>query len=401
MSSKELRRLRLRVAAFVLATVTALVVMTLVLGQSKGVLQRNITLYTAFENVAGLVRGTQVRLAGVNIGIVSAIRFSDDPKARRVYVDLAVREKYVHLIREDSMAMMSSKGLLGDNVVDLTLGTAGHRALAPGEFIKSVEQPNLTSTLDQVNHALAKLERFVGSADEGLRSVVTPEFGANMGRISRSTAELLETAQRGDGLAHDLLYDSSLSRDARLVVRDSRAVAAKLAQAAGELQEVVARVRHGDGMLHGMIYAGNGGRAMKDLESTMADLSDVAAQVREGNGIAHTLIYEDDATNLIQDLGEAARVVRRLAVQTEQGKGTVGGLLKDPTVYEDLTQVVNNVKRNTLLKALIRFTIRNNNLKREAAMRAKSEPTVEPPQAAPPAQPSALEQPDPTHVPAE
>jgi hypothetical protein len=37
--------------------------------------------------------------------------------------------------------------------------------------------------------------------------------------------------------------------------------------------------------------------------------------------------------------------------------GTLGGLLKDPTVYEDLNTVLGNVKRNTLFKALIRYTV--------------------------------------------
>jgi hypothetical protein len=49
----------------------------------------------------------------------------------------------------------------------------------------------------------------------------------------------------------------------------------------------------------------------------------------------------------------------------QQGKGTVGGLLKDPSIYEDLKLTLGKVQRNVLLKALIRAAIRGDGLKRE------------------------------------
>jgi phospholipid/cholesterol/gamma-HCH transport system substrate-binding protein len=360
------------VAIFVLVTLAALLVMTLTLGRSRQVLAKNVTLHTSFENVAGLVRGTQVRLAGVNVGIVSAIRFSEDARtARRVFVDLTVRERDLHLIRADSVAMMSSKGLLGDNVVDVTLGSQDQPQLKDGDYIQSSEAVSITSAMDQVNRSLAKLERFVDAADERLRLFLTPELAANFNRIGQSTASLLEEAQHGDGLAHQLLYDPALAKDAQSALRDTRTLADRLSNASNDLERVLAEVQQGDGVLHGLVYGEGGPATLKDLQATLRDVSHVTQELRSGNGIAHTLIYEDAGQNLVRDLSDAARIVRRLAVQTEQGKGTLGGLLKDPTAYEDLTTVFGNIKRNTLLKAVIRFTIRNDNLKRSESLRAQ------------------------------
>ena len=58
---------------------------------------------------------------------------------------------------------------------------------------------------------------------------------------------------------------------------------------------------------------------------------------------------------------------RRVAEEVQQGKGTVGGLLRDPTVYQDLKLIVGNVKRNTVLKALVRAAIRSEGLKRDSS----------------------------------
>ena len=57
-------------------------------------------------------------------------------------------------------------------------------------------------------------------------------------------------------------------------------------------------------------------------------------------------------------------VLNRIVQDVDKGRGTLGGLLRDPTVYEDLKTVLGNVKRNTLFKALVRFTMENEQLRR-------------------------------------
>ena len=44
------------------------------------------------------------------------------------------------------------------------------------------------------------------------------------------------------------------------------------------------------------------------------------------------------------------------------GRGTVGALLKDPSVYEDLKLILGNVKRNKALRWLVRYTIEKDGL---------------------------------------
>jgi phospholipid/cholesterol/gamma-HCH transport system substrate-binding protein len=49
--------------------------------------------------------------------------------------------------------------------------------------------------------------------------------------------------------------------------------------------------------------------------------------------------------------------------EVSQGKGTVGALLKDPTVYQDLKLLVGNVRRSRMLRALVRYTIAHDGLR--------------------------------------
>jgi phospholipid/cholesterol/gamma-HCH transport system substrate-binding protein len=41
------------------------------------------------------------------------------------------------------------------------------------------------------------------------------------------------------------------------------------------------------------------------------------------------------------------------------GKGTVGALIEDPSLYEDLKSILGNLKRNKLLRWMIRQTIKD------------------------------------------
>jgi phospholipid/cholesterol/gamma-HCH transport system substrate-binding protein len=40
------------------------------------------------------------------------------------------------------------------------------------------------------------------------------------------------------------------------------------------------------------------------------------------------------------------------------GRGTLGVLLVDPSLYEDIKTLVGNVQRNEVLRALVRYSIR-------------------------------------------
>ena len=50
--------------------------------------------------------------------------------------------------------------------------------------------------------------------------------------------------------------------------------------------------------------------------------------------------------------------LRSIVHDVRQGKGTLGALLVDPSVYEDIRALVGNVERNEVLRALVRYSIK-------------------------------------------
>jgi phospholipid/cholesterol/gamma-HCH transport system substrate-binding protein len=50
--------------------------------------------------------------------------------------------------------------------------------------------------------------------------------------------------------------------------------------------------------------------------------------------------------------------LRHIVADVRAGKGTIGALLVDPSVYEDVKMLLGNVERNKTLRALVRYSIK-------------------------------------------
>lgn len=357
----------LRAGIALLVGLAAVLLVMVLLGKSRSLFVSKVRLHTSFANISGLVVGAPVRLAGVDVGFVQAIRFNPDLRVKDVHVVLSLQGRYLERVREDSVARLSSKGLLGDMIINISVGSAELPALRDGATIKAEESKGLTEVAESVQQALAEVQQLAGDLDKRVKAVLSDEVSRDLGRAARSSANLIEKIEKGDGVLHALIYQPSLARDATLLLAAGRSSAERLNGALLRVDHVLAALESGQGTLHALIYGGGGGQLLADVQQAVHEISAVVTEVRSGDGLLHGLVYDEDAAQLVKDLSVASRVVRTLAEETQQGKGTVGGLLKDPTVYEDLKTTLGNVTRNRFLKALIRFTIKKDGLKRTAA----------------------------------
>ena len=115
-------------------------------------------------------------------------------------------------------------------------------------------------------------------------------------------------------------------------------------------------MREGPGIAHALVYDGD---MSKNASGTLDELHQDLRAVREGNGLAHALLYGDDPSqHVMSNLNAMSDDLRAIVGNLKQGKGTLGALLVDPTVYEDIKSAVGNVERNEVLRALVRYSIK-------------------------------------------
>src|SRR5436189_98961 len=277
---------KLRVGVFVLVALAAFLGMGYALGARARLFEAHYTIHAEFTEVAGLTEGATVRLAGVQIGRVTDVHLPGEPGGK-VRVDLTIARRYADRIRRDSIARIETQGLLGDKVVEVTVGTAAAPPLQPGDVLLS---PTGTDAA----------RRFVGALDRIGRLVDRP--GADQGLLP--------------ALLFEPKYKETLE-DLRTVTRNLRDVSDRIAGGRGALGSLIA---DGD--------AGGLRQIVQDLRVTVANLKEISEKVKEGEGTIGALLADPTIYERLVTILEGAQrsfllrsLIRGLGEKGAESKG--------------------------------------------------------------------------------
>lgn len=332
-----------RSGIFLFVSIAALVGLVFVLGRQQSLFSRHVRLHTSFFNISGLVVGTPVRLAGLNVGLVEDINFDKDPAVKNVHVVLGIESRYLDRIREDSIASLGSKGLLGDMIVNITVGDPDSPMLHKGSTLVSKETAGLTELVATVQDAIGNIKEAAGDLGKAMKGLLTKQVNTDIGHIVHSAANITAQVENGGGLLHTILYERKMAADATAFVASARQIGVTADRALLRVDKILSET--------------DLKRALHDIQRAAAELADVTAAIKTGKGLAHTLIFEEDHSKLVENLTALSDELRKVGDDLGKGKGTVGALLKDPTIYTDLKIILGNVKRSRLLRSLVRYTV--------------------------------------------
>ncbi len=347
------RRTDLKVGLFVVFCLALLVACLLVLGGEKNLFERNYALQANFHDIAGLRTGAAVRLAGLDVGLVTSITFPNDLQDRQVYVRLKVAERFQERIREDTVATIEGQGLLGDKFVSLGLGSPSVPALQDGDLLESVDPVELTSYLDDVPGIMKNVHSISEQIDKMLKGEDGEKAGKSIGQMLASMRNILAEVEDGEGVIHQLVYDKTSGRDLRRAI-------AQIQDSTEDLSAMLKAIREGDGALHALIYEDKVSRLIASLQSTAETIDVVVKEIQTGNGLIHDLVYTDEGQSLLANLTDASADIKDVVSGIKRGEGTLGGLVADPTLYQDAKSLLGRAERNKILKAYVRDTIRRN-----------------------------------------
>ncbi|MBI4254712.1 MAG: MCE family protein, partial [Candidatus Rokubacteria bacterium] len=190
---------KFRVGVFVLVALAVFLGMVYALGARARLFEARYTIHADFTEVGGLTEGATVRLAGVQIGRVTAVHLPAAPGGK-VRVDLNIARRYADRIRKDSVARIETQGLLGDKIVEITVGTGAAPPLGPGEVLAARDPTEIARVISEG----AETARQVGALIASLRRTAdTLNRSGLVDKLGRAADQL----ERGPGWAHALLYE--------------------------------------------------------------------------------------------------------------------------------------------------------------------------------------------------
>lgn len=334
--------LKLKVGALVLVATALLVLFVVLLGGfSVGKKQRY---HVEFADSGSVLAGAPVKIAGVRAGRVSKVEFLIDRNARKstplkanegpinVRISIAVDQKMARSVRQDSEFFITTQGVLGEKYIEIIPGSEASPVWPDGANVRGKDPPRIDLVFARVDSILAQVEGAMGGED------------LNVGELVRSTTRLMKRlddylARHSGRLDNIMVNVDGTAADARslvkglkdgvgdgsalaLIVEDTRQVVRTLASEIGPTTTAARRaLKSADGALdraNGLLK-----RNEKQIDATLKRMPAVAGHAE---GVAR----------------DAAFVMSRL----KAGRGTVGQLLTDQEIYDDLKEMLRNIKRH-------------------------------------------------------
>jgi phospholipid/cholesterol/gamma-HCH transport system substrate-binding protein len=322
------RSTAVRTGIFTIGVLLALALIVASLNRDSGLFVSRYRLFANFDNIEGLFANSPVRLAGTHIGRVTDVRFLPAGSEQAVRVELDLEASVRERIRSDSVASIHQSGVLGDMYIEITLGSEAGEVLEDGTTLASREPLSFRALADAGGELLENLvsvsasaDRIVGEFDEAMG---TESISSTLGSLKNIVTEI----EKGDGFLHGMIYDDA-------------------GPAAQDLAQAVAELRGGLGEFRG----------------SFRRVNKLLAEVESGEGLMHDLFYGADEEGMTTFASLQSSAVRLESVlrKIDEGEGSLGALLNDPTVYEDLKLLVGGARESALLRGLIDFVRREEN----------------------------------------
>jgi phospholipid/cholesterol/gamma-HCH transport system substrate-binding protein len=361
MNEKRETAVKFRVGVFVLVALVTFLGAVYALGARAKLFEARYTIHADFTEVGGLVEGATVRLAGVQIGRVSAVNLPPQPGGK-VRVDLTIARRFSDRIRKNSVARIETQGLLGDRIVEITVGDASAPPVGPGEVLVSRDPADfgrvIAAGAETAKNVAALADALRETADKVNKSKMIEDAAATVNKLGR----VVDQVEHGRGWAHTLLYEEpiALRQGAAgvLVSPEGTASAKRFVAAMDRISAMVEQPEREPGLLPGLLFDPKYKAVLDDLKVVTHNLRLISDRVAGGRGTLGSLVADsgdDGSLSLtMQDLRAAMANLKSISEKIDEGEGTVGLLIADPTIYERLVTILDGAQRSFLLRSMIR-----------------------------------------------
>jgi phospholipid/cholesterol/gamma-HCH transport system substrate-binding protein len=262
-----------------------------------------------FTDVLGLRKKDEIKMAGVKVGWID--KFELEPKNHRVKTTLMITAECT--LHEGACAAVRQEDLLGTKYVDLMPGDPSRPLLKPGsEMVCGEQTPSFDTMLSKV--------KTVASHVENLTASVCTNHTAEI--MQKAIEELSQTVRALASVAKSL--DAVISRNEHTldtIVKDvSKLVDGLNAQVPAIADEI------------------------KDLTKTLSQ-GLVPAVQNNIQAVAQTI--DKNVCEVAAKCNKATESITEITSKLNEGKGTLGQLLNDSQLYDNVKGTVDCVK-NTL-----------------------------------------------------
>lgn len=294
------------------------------LGGEGGFFWQRYPLKAVFSNVAGLGDGSPVRVAGVEVGAVTAVDF----RGELVEVTIEISERMRPRVTTASTAALGSVSLLGESAVDITPSGSGTPLpdwgyVRPGRSVGSLADVTTQATagIEQLTSILQDVKSGRGTMGQ---LFTNDSLYRELNGLVAAAEDVAGSLKDGRGTVGRLLNDP--------------AAAKALEGSLQNLESLTARVRAGEGSLGRLL---TDDAMAKSLTEMTGNLEAMTGRINSGQGTLGKLVNERELYDRLNSMTER---LEKLVAALNQGEGTAGQLLRDRQLYDNMNAAIVDVK---------------------------------------------------------
>ena len=308
-------------------TVFALVMAGLLVfavGGAGGFFWQRYPLKTRFQNIATVRSGTPVRVAGIEMGVVSEVKLV----GTGVEAWLEVADEVRPLITNQSLAVIGAISLLGEGAIDITPAPGGTPIPEWGYVPSGVDPTSIAALsgvagrgLDETAELIAELRAGKGT----LGRLFTDDTAyRDMEALMASATRVADAVRNGRGSVGRLLDDPRVYNE--------------LVASTSALNKITGTIARGEGSLGRLL---NDPALARSATAAAASVDQVAGRLARGEGTAGKLLTDE---TLFARVNATAQRLDDLTARLQAGQGTAGMLLQDRQLYENMSAAVTELR---------------------------------------------------------
>ena len=333
MATKE-RSIEVKVGALILLALGILAAFILILGGLT--FERTYTVYVDFDNPGGVQTGAPVRMAGVKVGKVEEIAFLGgrlDPKTNRrsqVRTKISIQRKVKDSVHDDADFFVTTQGLLGEQYLAIAPGSPERPPLADDAIVRGIDPPRL-------DLFLAKAYELMDTTVNGLRNnrELISDIATNTAGLLRNLNGVLEGNK--DRIQRTFENVEKITEEAKVLTEHARTNLVdnpKLQRTIDNVDRLSSEIA-------------------RDTPALLKDAREATANL---NRVSGTLGSPEETEKLKRALANVEQLAERanatvadaqgLVTKIKKGEGTVGALVMDEQIYDDVQEMVRDLKHN-------------------------------------------------------
>lgn len=277
-----------------------------------------------FDNVAGLTKGAEVRVAGVKAGKVKDIQIGEG----NVKVIFEVRKDVP--IFSDAYVEIGTLGLMGDKYLSVYPGSPTNPELEHGSRITKVKGYADTDIfIREVTEAAHNLNALLEENRESMKLIT-----ANLAVLTQNlNLVVLENRENLRSSIHNLnMLLSTLNKTLPQTIASIDRLANNLNEMAGENREDVRKI------------VANLRELSAELKTSLPELTH---NLNEASKNINSLV-SDNQENIrisLNNIKESANKLNNILERIEKGEGTLGKLIKDDELYKSVTKLTKGISK--------------------------------------------------------